>query len=99
MPEPKITAVKPREIIEISPNLSVVIEDVANKQRVVSDNTTIAMFLRPNFCFLSYTISGIAEMSLGCMMAMMSSQERTVHSRQKGKATAIQRPNETGMPA
>ena len=99
IPDPNINATKHREIIEISPNASFVHDEVAKRQIVNSDERITATFLRPNTFPRSYTTNGMLSMSLGLMIMIMRIQERNVHSKLNGSATAIHRPNEIGIPA
>ena len=99
IPDPNITATKHREMIAMSPNISLVSAEVANRRIVNRDNTITAMFRFPITLLRSYTITGIDVTSSGFSTTMINNQHSTVHSREKGRATAIQVPNDTAIPA
>ena len=48
IPDPNINATKHKEIIEMSPNVSLVHDDVASKTIVNNDDNITAIFLFPN---------------------------------------------------
>ena len=93
-----MNATKQSDIIEISPNVSFVQDEVANNIIVNKEDNITAIFLFPKTFPFSYTTKGIVSISFGCIIKSIINQERTVQNTPKGNATAIHRPNDIGIP-
>ena len=98
IPDPNINATKQSDIIEISPNVSFVHEEVANNVIVNSDDNITATFRFPKTLLFSYTTRGIVSISFGLIIKRINNQEITVQNTPNGSATAIHRPKEIGIP-
>ena len=99
IPVPNINATYPNDIIEISPKIEFVIDDVANISTAIPDNKIIILDFFVETLSESLTTKGIEGTSEGSIICIIKTQLATVHTKQKGSAINNHLPNEIKMPS